>query len=88
MSQGWKECNQRPQLCTSTAGMNLSWVGHCSRLEDDGMLIPEFSISLPGKELAGSKRSLLNHRCFIIKRTPGETKQRMRNRSSKHLSGL
>lgn len=35
-------------------------------------MLPEFSISLPGKELAGSeRRSLLNCRCFLIEMRPG-----------------
>lgn len=36
-------------------------------LAKTGSLLPEFSVSLPDKGLAGSmRRSLFNHRCFII----------------------
>lgn len=83
MSQGREECNRRLRLCTPAAdGAFLTRQALCSRLEGDRVLLPEFFISPPGKELAGSVR-----RSLVVTRTPGGTRQRVRSRSRKRLSG-
>ena len=57
-----------------TAGMEPSWQepSLLCRLQCDVVLLPEFSMSLPGKELLGAG-GLLNHRCLSVRMTQGLT---------------
>ena len=57
-----------------TAGMEASWQGPSlwSRLQCDVMLLHEFSMSPPAKEVLGAG-GLLNHRCLSVRMTQGLT---------------
>ena len=57
-----------------TAGMEPSWQEPSlwSRLQCDVVLLPEFSMSPPGKKLSGAG-GLLNYRCLSVRMTQGLT---------------
>ena len=95
-ASGWG-LHQGPRGAESeaTAGVQRSWPECVSlpRFKHDGVLLPEFFISLPGKELVGIRGSwggggLLNHRYFTVSVTKGRMRQGMRSTSSEHLSGF